>query len=223
MKLLAGLVVTIIVLAAGAYAVIETNEVDDLAPTVSSPTATPTTEPTPTPVPSENDIVRGYCSAGDSQVAAYDWPEHGVPAAVEKMRSQIIVAAIACDYETLEEIALAEGEGFSFSYGGDESPGRFWRQREREARRFGEPTSEYMRYLVSILDLPYCKESGPDGEVYYVWPRVHCSARTASDWDDLEGLYTDEQIEMMRTGDSYLGFRVGILEDGDWVYFIAGD
>ena len=223
MKLLTGLVVTIVVLGAGAYAVIEMNDVDGGAPRASTPTATPTTEPTPTPVPSENEIARGNCSAGDSQVTAYDWPEHGVPAAVEEVRNQIIVAAIACDYETLEEIALAAGDGFSFSYGGDESPARFWRQRERDAQRFAEPTSEYMRYLVSILDLPYCKESGPDGRVYYVWPRVHCGARTAGDWDDLKGLYTDEQIEMMRTGDSYLGFRVGILESGDWVYFIAGD
>jgi hypothetical protein len=220
MKLLAGLVVTILVLAAGAYAVIEMNDIDD--PATEQPPMTPAPEtstltPTPTPSPSASCSATALAGSHDHEMAA------GLPEAVAEIRIRVIESAIACDYETLEAIALAEGEGFSFSFGGDESPARFWRQREREARRFDEPTSEYMRYLVSILELPYCKESGPDDKVYYVWPRVHCSARTASDWDDLEGLYTDEQIEMMRTGDSYLGFRVGILEDGDWVYFIAGD
>lgn len=46
---------------------------------------------------------------------------------------------------------------------------------------------------------------------------------TPADWEDIRGLYPDELIDQMRTGDSFLGFRVGILEDGDWVYFIAGD
>ena len=220
MKLLTGLVVTIVVLAAGAYAVIEMNDIDD--PMTEQPQVTPAPEtptPTPTSAPSPSATCSGTALAGthDHEMAA------GLPEAVAETRIRVIDAAVACDYEVLEEIALAEGEGFSFSFGGDESPARFWRQREREARRFGEPTSEYMRYLVSILELPYCQEDGPDGEAYYVWPRVHCSARTASDWDDLEGLYTDEQIDMMRTGNSYLGFRVGVLEDGDWVYFIAGD
>lgn len=60
-------------------------------------------------------------------------------------------------------------------------------------------------------------------EVYYVWPRVHCSTRTSSDWDQVRDLYTDEEIEQMRDADAYYGFRVGIVENGDWIYFIAGD
>ena len=83
--------------------------------------------------------------------------------------------------------------------------------------------SEYLRFLVQTLELPYCEEKSPDGQTYFVWPRVHCRARTAADWEDIRGLYPDELIDQMRTGDSFLGFRIGILEDGDWVYFIAGD
>jgi hypothetical protein len=135
----------------------------------------------------------------------------------------ILASAVDCDYGFLEELALEGDPGFSYSYGVDGTPARFWQARETEAANKEKPTSEYMRYLVSVLRLPHCKETGPDGKVYFVWPRVHCSARTAKDWDDLKGLYTDEQIDQMRTGDIYYGFRVGILEDGDWVYFIAGD
>ena len=33
------------------------------------------------------------------------------------VRKRVFDAAVACDYDTLEEIALEKGEGFTFSYG----------------------------------------------------------------------------------------------------------
>ena len=159
----------------------------------------------------------------------------GVPAEVEQMWSDILDAALRCDYEALGALALREGQGFTYSYGApDGSPADFWRARERQARRTikcvqsqscskGDPDNEYMRFLVQILGLPYCKEKVPNGDVFYIWPRAQCGDRTAEDWDDLEGLYSDAQIDQMRAGDMYYGFRVGITESGDWQYFVAGD
>jgi hypothetical protein len=201
------------------------------APITPATSDTPTSEETPTPIPSENLQARGDCSAGDSQVRAYDWPVAEIPDEVEQMRNEIIVAAIACDYDKLESLALQDGEGFGYSYGVEDSPSSFWRDREREhPNRPQTDFPGYMEGLVSVLDMPYCKESNDDGTgtntlaVYYVWPRVHCAGhRTADDWNDLKGLYTDEHIEEMRTNDLYYGFRVGIRENGDWEYFIAGD
>jgi hypothetical protein len=227
MKLLMGVAAFLVAVTVGAYVVVEMNEIDDVVtvaeamPTAPTPTETPSPSPTPSPVA----VCSGTQMAGshDHEMAA------GLPVAVANVRMRIIEAAIACDYAALEEIALAEGEGFSYSFGVEESPSSFWRAREREARKLDLPQSEYMRYLVSILQLPYCKETNDDGSgtdtevVYYVWPRVSCMARTDSDWDDLDGFYTQEQIEQMRTDDLYYGFRGGILENGDWVYFIAGD
>jgi hypothetical protein len=37
-------------------------------------------------------------------------------------------------------------------------------------------------------------------------------------------LYTDEEIQSMKeTFGGYLGWRVGIREDGTWLYFVSGD
>ena len=44
-------------------------------------------------------------------------PDQELPAAVAEVRQRVFDAAVACDYETLEEIALEQGEGFTFSYG----------------------------------------------------------------------------------------------------------
>ena len=44
-------------------------------------------------------------------------PEQELPAVVADVRRRVFDAAVACDYETLEEIALEQGEGFTFSYG----------------------------------------------------------------------------------------------------------
>ena len=37
------------------------------------------------------------------------------------------------------------------------------------------------------------------------------------------GLYTQEQIDSMKAGGSYLGYRTAITADGDWQFFVAGD
>ena len=44
-------------------------------------------------------------------------PEQELPPEVADVRERIFGAAVACDYETLEQIALEKGEGFTFSYG----------------------------------------------------------------------------------------------------------
>ncbi|MDQ3963090.1 MAG: hypothetical protein M3277_04140 [Actinomycetota bacterium] len=222
MKVVLGVLIGILVGGITVYALVDredTPAAEVPVPSVAVETPLPET-PTPT-------AAARACSATGLTVDASANAE-GLPGPVAARRTEILEAAAACDYEELERLAL-EGGPFGYSFGVEKSPASFWRARERDARRLDRETSEYLRYLVEILHLPYCKERQDDGTgteteaVYYVWPRVHCSARSVEDWDDLEGLYTDEQIEEMRKANIYFGFRVGILEDGDWVYFIAGD
>ena len=75
--------------------------------------------------------------------------DQDLPPAVADVRERIFEAAIACDYETLEEIALEQGEGFTFSYGGTESAPDFWREREEAGD--AEPEPKPMRALTAIL------------------------------------------------------------------------
>lgn len=223
-------VATLTVIGIGVYTV--TLLGDSETPPI-SPAASDTPDDT-SPVPSPTAAARAItepveeCSAAGLTPAAA--MEGGLPMRVANMRQTILDAATRCDIHALEGLALSGRQEFSYSFGVEDSPSAFWRARERDARNHDRETSEYMRYLVQILELPFCKESQDDGSgtdtelVYYVWPRVHCAGhRTDEDWNDLKGLYTAEQIDQMRSADLYYGFRVGIVEDGDWVYFIAGD
>lgn len=222
MKWIAGLLAALTMLAVGAYVVVDMNrpEGTDSPRSQPSPEGSPTLTPTPS---TTGGVAFLECSATplagshDHEMAA------GLPPAVADTRMAVIEAAVDCDYRRLEELAIGGRPAFGYSFGLDGSPATFWRAREREAREMRAAESEYLRFLVQTLQLPYCDEEGPDGERYFVWPRVHCRSRSASDWEDIRGLYPDEMIDQMRTGDTFYGFRVGILEDGDWVYFIAGD
>ncbi len=58
-------------------------------------------------------------------------PEQELPPEVADVRERIFGAAVACDYETLEQIALEKGAGFTFSYGSGESAAEYWRRSRR--------------------------------------------------------------------------------------------
>jgi hypothetical protein len=147
-------------------------------------------------------------------------PEQELPAAVADVRERVFAAAVACDYETLEEIALERGEGFTFSYGGGESAAEFWREREEAGD--AEPGPRPMRALTAILALPYTRnESGS-----YAWPTAYDESPSDADWQAIvdAGLYTQEQVDQMKAGGTgYLGYRTAITADGDWQFFVAGD
>ena len=143
-------------------------------------------------------------------------PEQELPPEVAEVRKRVFGAAVACDYETLEEIALEEGEGFTFSYGGGSSAAEHWSMLEESE------AEEPMRILATILTLPYTRnESGS-----YAWPTAYRESPSEADWQALvdAGISTQEEVDSMRAGGSgYLGYRTAITADGDWQFFVAGD
>ena len=147
-------------------------------------------------------------------------PEQELPPSVAEVRKRIFDAAVACDYETLEQIALERGEGFTYSYGGDASAAVFWREREEAGTV--EPGPKPMRTLAAILAMPFTRnESGS-----YAWPTAYQESPTDADWQAIvdAGLYTQEAVEQMKSfGSGYLGYRTAITADGDWQFFVAGD
>jgi len=147
-------------------------------------------------------------------------PEQDLPAAVAEVRERVFDAAVACDYETLEQIALERGEGFTYSYGGDASAAVFWREREEAGA--AEPGPKPMRALAAILAMPFTRnESGS-----YAWPTAYDESPTDADWQAIvdAGLYTQEAVDQMESsGSGYLGYRTAITADGDWQFFVAGD
>jgi hypothetical protein len=188
-------------------------EGNSAAPTRSEPVdrATPTVTASP-PSPGGSD-----CSAAPP--SANLKPQPGLPDRVEEIRQAIAEATVRCEYRHLEALARAGGEQFTFTFGAAEDPAQFWR---REEAAGGEP----MKFLAGMLERPY-RQSSTGDLVLYVWP----SAATYPSWAEvppedrnvLRPLYGDEEFEQFAGFGSYIGYRVGITDTGDWLYFVAGD
>ena len=157
----------------------------------------------------------GACSMSGVRLTL---PEQDLPPAVADVRKRVFNAAVACDYDTLEQIALEKGAGFTFSYGSGADASEYWRDLEENSTATPKP----MRALAAILTLPYTRnESGS-----YAWPTAYSENPTEEAWRDLvySGLYSAEEVEQMKTqGTGYLGYRTAITADGDWQFFVAGD
>jgi hypothetical protein len=133
----------------------------------------------------------------------------GVPTAVERKRAQILQAAEAKDYDGLARLT---DPTFKYTFGGDVPGGpAFWRQAEQR----GEQPLEA---LAAVLELPYTLSRG-----IYVWPFAY--DKTAADITQYEATLL-KRIPPGNTAvgpEGYLGWRAGILPDGSWIFFVAGD
>lgn len=139
---------------------------------------------------------------------------HQLPAAVAAKRDAIVSAARAFDYDRLE--TLLDRAQFSYSFGESGDPVGYWRRLEEqgEVPILGD-------YLPVILSGPFAKR----GDIY-VWPSAY--ARKPSEWtaEDrrwLRNLYTEKEIRGFKRAGAYLGWRVGIRQDGTWLFFVSGD
>lgn len=163
------------------------------------------TETVTEPVPPET-----ACSTSGLRIVLPE--EAGLPAAVAETRRRIVEAALACDYDALQAIALEGKPGFTYSYGGETSAADFWRGEEE---RGGRP----LAILVRILALPHTRDGGD----FYAWPAAYSEQPTEEAWNDLEAVYSRDEINAWRDLGSYLGYRVGITPAGEWQFFVAGD
>nr|MDP9453961.1 hypothetical protein [Actinomycetota bacterium] len=77
------------------------------------------------------------------------------------------------------------------------------------------------------LELPYGVQApagGSEAAPTYLWPAA--ATGDEDDWSAISeaGLYSEEELEaMQRAGSGYLGYRLGITAEGDWLFLVAGD
>src|ERR671918_1201980 len=162
----------------------------------------------PSPTGAAEDGGEASCSAAGLSA---DLPEQpGLPAPVAETRRAIVEAAAVCDYEVLEGLALSNGR-FTYSFGEGDGPAAFW----RDAEGRGE---EPLGLLVRLLGLPHVK-----GGRFYTWPSAAGARATDEDWESLEAVFTEEEIDSWRRFGAYIGYRVGITASGDWAFYVAGD
>ncbi|MCA5892147.1 hypothetical protein LEP48_02135 [Isoptericola sp. NEAU-Y5] len=160
----------------------------------------------------------GACSADGLDVETPDWS--ALPAPVRETAGELLDSALACDDAALTALATVDGTHTNFA---GRSAEEFW----------GLPAAEQHEDVYAILaglltgsrwvaDPP--DDSGP---FTYVWPRVATEmwADDAAAWQEAvdAGAVDEAFVDQMRGADGYLGWRLGIHEDGTWRFFVAGD
>jgi hypothetical protein len=139
--------------------------------------------------------------------------EGAVPAAVEATRAELLAAAETGDYEQLRPLVP---EDLSYTFGEQAEGGAIahWQRLEEEG-------VSPIAILADLLKLPLTYYQG-----HYVWPfafPLSANELTPGDRELLRDVGGEDLSDDFLDDGGYLGWRVGIEPDGDWVFFIAGD
>jgi hypothetical protein len=156
------------------------------------------------------------CSGGEATTPLED--QDGLPAAVAETRTAIWAAAVACDWEALADLA---GDTLSWSFGGDPGdPTPYWQDLEA--------VEQPMLYLAELLTMDFGviqSNDGVDGDplAIFTWPAVHATGELDAEATvRLRELFGEDESAWF-SDSGYLAYRVGIAEDGRWMFFIGGD
>jgi len=172
--------------------------------------APPLTTPADTADPSDDPNVS--CSSTDTPFPS---GAEGLPPNVARTRDAIAAAAAGCDVDAIEALA---GDGFTTSFGGGGAENiSVWEK---------EGTGQ-LGTLLRILDMSYATVDNGQGDQIYVWP----AAFAYRSWeeipaeliDELREIYTQRELDQLAGLGSYGGWRAGIDESGNWLFFVAGD
>lgn len=213
LKLLLALTLILVMAAA-----CSSDQMADETPTGATPTGATPTEATPTesadPTPTGaaptppgaggSPAGGGGSAGGDCSASGLSEDQSqpaGLPAEVAAMRNQILKAAVNCDYQLLEELALKPDGSFQYSLteesaGPDAKPAEFWRAQERAGNRPLKTLVEILKTNPKVQSVS--RREGPgsgSADAYYNWP-ANPSPET------------------------FGGYRTSILSTGDWIFFL---
>lgn len=177
----------------------------------------PTTElvtPTTTTIPSTSTTsLVETCSATGVELPV---PAEGLPPAVADTRDALIEAASSCSLAQLVDIA---GDDLRTSFGDDAGV--------QNLVMWEDDGNGELDTLLKLLDMSYAVMELEGQPSIYVWPAAFAhdfwNDIPADQLEELLALYTEAELEEMAFFGSYAGWRIGIDEDGRWLFFIAGD
>lgn len=158
------------------------------------------------------------CSADGLDTARPDLST--LPATARGTAEALLDDALGCDDGALVERARADGTSTSF---GGRTPAEFFTLPGAE-----EHEDVYAHLARLVAGTKWSATPADDqGPFTYVWPRVATQEWAGSDeaWQEVvdAGLLDAGEAADMRAGGGYLGWRLGIHEDGTWRFFVAGD
>lgn len=139
----------------------------------------------------------------------------GLPPAVADKHTAIAQAAAECDLPALSRLA---GEDLTTSFGGGGLENlELW-----EAEGTGQ-----LGTLLEVLGTSYATVENGDRGAIYVWPAAFAydtwDEIPAEYIDELRTIYTQQEIDQIAEFGAYAGWRVGVDETGNWLFFVAGD
>jgi hypothetical protein len=166
-----------------------------------APEPAPEPAPAPAPGPEPEPPVVDPLDALDPEVRA--------------TRDALLAAARTSDWDAIGASIPTETM-FTSNFGGDEDHVAFYR-----GLATGTPATDIPAVIVELLEGPFAQV----GEVT-VWPDLH--ARVPFEIDDeergaLEEVYGAEDVRGWIEVGAYLGWRIGITADGEWIFLVAGD
>ncbi|MBP9711685.1 MAG: hypothetical protein KBD55_01485 [Candidatus Pacebacteria bacterium] len=144
-----------------------------------------------------------------------------LPVLVEAKRQEILKATEMRDYKKLA--SLISSSNFLYliepNQGDKNDFEVFLRQKDQKG---GKSSFEI---ISTLLNFPY--DSFPEAGVQnYVWPDVFLKSPktwTTEDWDNMKKLYSEKEIESQKLyWDNYVGYRIGIDQNGNWVFYFEG-
>lgn len=198
---------------------------DDAAPaqTADSSESAGVANSTVTDTPPSTDVpTEVKCSA--AELASSSPRLEGLPAPAQETAKKLFNAAVACDQKTLVQLATEGETSLSF---GSVTPDEVFELPESQDR----PYFMLATLLSSFAPTPNSTVSEDGNEVSnatdYVWPPVYTATNPSDEqWQEAitAGLLSPEDAEEQRaSGSGYVGYRVGINEQGSWTFFLAGD
>jgi len=172
-----------------------------------------------TPMTTPTTVVTTLGSAPESECSAEGVPlpaeAEALPAAVTNTRVAIVTAGAACDLAALESLAA---DTFTTSLGGGGV---------ENLTAWEDQGEQPLATLLHLFDMAYATVELEDGGRIYVWPAAATyeswSEITEDELDELSRIHTEGELDQIAGYGSYIGWRTGIDQDGNWLYFVAGD
>jgi hypothetical protein len=142
-------------------------------------------------------------------------PSFGLTEPVAEKLTRIAEAAATCDGTALAALA---SDDITTTYGPGSGP---------EDIASWQPDDERFGIIAELFNMSHGVTEMPDGSRLYVWPAAFAyetwdEIPTAA-MDELLRIYTQEELDQISQLGSYGGWRIGITESGEWIFFVAGD
>jgi hypothetical protein len=169
----------------------------------SETTTAPTPEPVPAPAPAPSP------GPAPAPAPAPDPLDELTTAAFDTRRA-LSAAAETGDWDAVAAL-IPEDTLFTSNFGGETDHIAFYRSSERDL----------IAEMAALLDGPFAQLDD-----IFIWPDLHARVPfTVADGEreELEERYGAESLAQWEGAGSYLGWRIGITADGEWIFFVAGD